>query len=76
MTRTVLYVDDQPENRRLGKEVGQQPAAFVAAHIDEGLKRAADTVPAGQEMTVLGPGEDPGDGAQVGRSAARGASRS
>ena len=43
----------------------QQFPARLAAYADELADRGANTVPGRDVMAVLGPGEDPGDGAQV-----------
>ena len=43
----------------------QQRLALLAAHLEEALDRAAHAVPAGDDVTVLRPGEHPRNGAQI-----------
>ena len=54
--------------REVLEHAGKHGLALLAAHLDEILERAADPVPAGDDVPVLRPGEHPRDGAEIGEA--------
>src|SRR5262245_40414831 len=59
------FVDHQAEQSGLLEHPLQQTLASLAPDLKEGEQSASHPIPPGDEVTILRPGEDPGNGAQI-----------
>src|SRR6266550_788487 len=64
--RLLDFVHDEPEQAGVGEHPLEERVAAGAAYLQERGEPAPDAVPPRHEVSVLAPGEDPGDGAQIG----------
>ena len=63
--RLLHFVHRQSEAARAIEHVTQECHSLAAARNQEVIEGIAKAIPAGEQMAVLAPGEDPGNGAQV-----------
>src|SRR5207249_4267807 len=71
--RLLGLVHDQPEQAKVAEHPPEQCLAARAADFEERPHARPDPEPAGNEVSVLGPGEHPRDRAQVGERSHAGA---
>src|SRR6266513_2388669 len=63
--RLLRLVHDQSEQGRVLEHALQERFAAGTADLEEGAESAADSVPPGHDVAILGPSKDPGDRPQV-----------